>query len=80
MAKQFDVLKHRFVPRHEVLPEEDAADVLERYKIRPEQLPRLLVTDPAAMAIGARPGELIKITRDSQVAGETVAYRLCVEG
>lgn len=79
MAKQFNVLEHQHVPRHEILPEEEAAEIMERFSIRPEQLPRLSVVDPCALAIGARPGDLIKITRDSLVSGEAVAYRLCVE-
>ena len=79
MAKPFNVLEHKHVPRHEILSAAEAKEVLKRYSIRPEQLPRLSVIDPCSMAIGARPGDLIKITRDSEVAGEAVAYRLCVE-
>ncbi len=81
MAKpfKFDVLKHEFVPRHEVLSEEEIEEVLDEYDISLEQLPRILNTDPGALSVRARPGDVLKITRKSETAGEAVAYRLCVE-
>lgn len=81
MAKpfKFDVLQHEFVPRHEILTEEEIEEVLEQYDISLEQLPRILNTDPGALSVRARPGEVLKITRKSETAGEAVAYRLCVE-
>ncbi len=76
---RFDVLAHEFVPRHEVLTDEEIEEVLERYEITREQLPRILNTDPGALSVRARPGNVVKITRRSLTAGEAVAYRLCVE-
>jgi DNA-directed RNA polymerase subunit H len=79
MAKSFDVLKHELVPRHEVLPAKEAKDLLAKYSARPEQLPRILETDPAARAVGAKAGQILKITRKSATAGEAIAFRVVVE-
>ncbi len=76
---RFDVLKHEYVPRHEILTEEEVEEMLEMYDISREQLPRILNTDPGALSVRARPGDVVKITRKSDTAGEAVAYRLCVE-
>jgi DNA-directed RNA polymerase subunit H (RpoH/RPB5) len=80
MAGEIDVLGHELVPKHEVLTEEEKKEVLERYKVSEFQLPKILASDPAARVIGAKVGDVIKITRESLTAGKTIAYRLVVEG
>lgn len=80
MPKKFDVMKHELVPRHEVLPEPEARRVLERYHIFPEQLPKIMQSDPVCKAIGAKPGQVVKVRRKSPTAGEATAFRLVVEG
>lgn len=80
MVKAFDVMKHELVPRHEVLSDEDAQAVLAQYGVKPDQLPRILASDPVARAVRSRPGQIIKITRKSPTAGEAVAFRYVVEG
>jgi DNA-directed RNA polymerase subunit H len=80
MAKVFDVMKHDLVPRHEVLSEDDAKGLLERYGVAPDQLPKIQASDPVARAIRARPGQIVRIRRKSPTAGEATAYRYVVEG
>ncbi|MEM1689650.1 MAG: DNA-directed RNA polymerase subunit H [Candidatus Hadarchaeales archaeon] len=77
---EIEITKHRLVPKHEVLSQEEAKEVLERYRVEPHQLPLLLSSDPVAKAIGAKPGDIVKITRKSPTAGEIVIYRYVVEG
>jgi DNA-directed RNA polymerase subunit H len=77
---EFDVRKHKLVPKHEVLPPERARQVLERYRVTPHQLPLIKASDPAAKAIGAKPGDILKITRDSPTAGKAIIYRYVIEG
>jgi hypothetical protein len=52
---------------------------LEKYEIRPEQLPRILANDPAVVSIGAKPGQIMKIIRKSPTAKYSTAFRLVVE-
>lgn len=75
----FNVLNHELVPHHEVVSEEEKNEVLARYEVTEDQLPKILVTDPAAKACGARVGDMVKIVRDSPTAGLAVAFRFCVE-
>lgn len=79
-SKPFKVTDHIYVPKHEILSEEEAREVLKRYNVRPEQLPYILSSDPVVQEIGAKPGDIIKITRKSETAGISVYYRLVVEG
>jgi DNA-directed RNA polymerase subunit H (RpoH/RPB5) len=78
--KQFDITKHRLVPFHETISEKEREEIFKKYNIKQDQLPRILDTDPVAIAIGAKPGQIVKITRKSQTAKQAVAYRLVVEG
>lgn len=78
--KPFKVTDHIYVPKHEVLSEKEAREVLKKYNVKPEQLPYILSSDPVVQEIGAKPGDIIKITRKSETAGISVYYRLVVEG
>lgn len=77
--RRFNILEHELVPEHTVLSKEEAKKVLDRYKVQPEQLPKILASDPVAKAIGAKRGDIIKIVRKSKTAQKAVAYRLVVE-
>jgi DNA-directed RNA polymerase subunit H len=78
--EEFDVREHVLVPKHEVLSKDEVKEVLERFRISPEQLPLIKVSDPAAKAVGAKVGDILKITRKSLTAGKAVVYRYVVEG
>jgi len=42
-------------------------------------MPFILVTDPISKEIGAKPGDLVKVSRRSETAGSSVYYRYVVE-
>ncbi len=71
---------HILVPNHGILTSEEAKEVLKRHNAKPEQFPYILSTDPVIKEIGAKPGDLIKIIRKSETAGETIYFRYVVEG
>ncbi len=77
--EKFTVLDHVLVPKHEIMTEEEIEKELGKLGLKREDLPLLLVTDPVAKAIGAKPGDVVRITRESPTAGKTIAYRLVVE-
>jgi len=76
----FNIYEHVLVPKHEIATQEEREKVLSEYRVQPYQLPRLKASDPAVKAIGAKPGDLVKVTRDSPSAGKYVSYRYVVEG
>jgi DNA-directed RNA polymerase subunit H len=77
--KAIDVFKHQLVPEHEVVPRREAEELLERLHIKAHQLPYLRADDPAARQIGAKPWDVVKVTRRSPTAGEVVVYRYVIE-
>ncbi len=76
----FNIFEHVLVPKHEITTQEEREKVLSDYRLQPYQLPRLKTSDPAAKAIGAKPGDVVKVIRDSPTAGKYVSYRYVVEG
>jgi DNA-directed RNA polymerase subunit H len=74
----FNIFKHELVPKHEILPPEEAKELLEKYHIEAHQLPAIKSSDVAVIGIGAKLGDIIKITRESPTAGEHIAYRLVI--
>lgn len=74
-----DILNHQLVPKHEILPFKEKRKVLKRFKIENEKLPKILASDPVVKTINAKPGDVLKITRKSSTAGESVYYRIVTE-
>ena len=79
MKKKFSTDKHDLIPKHSKLSDKHKEKLLEHYNISVYDLPRILKTDPATSSLNAKPGEVIKITRESMTAGEAVFYRVVVD-
>ena len=70
---------HIYVPKHEIMTKKESQMVLDEFNCKPTELPLIFVNDPAIMGLGVKPGDLIKITRTSSTAGESLYYRYVVE-
>ncbi len=75
---RFDIFTHELVPEHVICPDEELKDLLLKFNLERRQLPKILISDPAVKAIGAKPGQVVKIFRESAISSETIAYRLVV--
>lgn len=75
----FNILKHKHVPKHEILSDEEKQYVYDHFNISENsQLPEISRYDPVAVAIGLRPGQVCRITRKSKSAIESYYYRYCI--
>ena len=70
---------HVYVPKHEIMTKKEAEEVLKKFNCMPTELPLIFVNDPAILGLGIKPGDMIKITRKSPTAGESIYYRYVVE-
>jgi DNA-directed RNA polymerase subunit H len=77
--KKLEVEKHELVPKHILLSEREKEGLLEKYGIALRQLPRISIEDPAVKNINGKIGDVVKITRKSPTAGETLYYRVIVK-
>jgi len=70
---------HVYIPKHEIMTKKEAEEVLKKFNCKPSELPLIYVNDPAIIVLGVKPGDMIKISRNSNTAGESIYYRYVVE-
>ncbi|UYP45853.1 DNA-directed RNA polymerase subunit H [Candidatus Lokiarchaeum ossiferum] len=78
-SKKLDVLAHELVPSHTILTKAETDQLLKDYSIRLVNLPRIFEDDPAALALGAKEGSVVKIVRKSTTMVDRIdTYRFVV--
>jgi DNA-directed RNA polymerase subunit H (RpoH/RPB5) len=75
----FDISKHRKVPKHRIITEEEVQAISKEYHIADiKKIPKIDSQDPMAKWIGARPGDVIEITGMCVASAENKHYRYCL--
>lgn len=73
---QINVTHHVDVPRHILCSNAKRDEILEKYSVSREQLPKIVVNglypDAVAKYLGARKGQLVKIIRPAEAVGDVV--------
>jgi len=72
--------EHILVPKHEVLGEEEVKEVLKKYGITKNELPKILKSDSALNDLNVNVSDVIKITRKSHTVGVSLYYREVIDG
>jgi len=80
---KFNVLQHKLVPEHRLLADDEAERVLKALRITKDQLPKIKKADPVIQVLERVhgpivEGRIIKVTRISETAGVSEAYRLVI--
>jgi len=73
-----DLGSHHLVPLHEVMKSDEVEELLKKYECTINDIPKIKDTDPMVLKIGAKAGDVLKITRRSDTAGEAKYYRAVV--
>jgi DNA-directed RNA polymerase subunit H len=72
------ILEHEMVPKHEVLSKKESEELLKKYGITSDNLPKINENDPVVQVVKAKKGDVLRIIRRSPTAGEAVYFRLVV--
>ena len=73
MAKK---IEHELIPEHAKISDKEKKELLDKYHISENELPVILSKDAAIAHLDVKPGDIIKVTRNSATAGESIFYRV----
>ena len=73
---KIDIQEHMLVPTHEIMTEDEIAEEFSDVEYDFKDLPKIKSFDPVVKAIGAKSGDVLRITRESQTSGVFVTYRI----
>ena len=74
----FDIFKHKLVSPTEVLSEEERERIIKFYHAEAYQFPWIKGSDPVSIILGAKPGDILKVSGISQTAGTHGKYRYVI--
>ena len=78
--KTISTIGHILVPKHSKLSDKDKKELLDTYNIKPDQLPKISIKDPAIKEIELEINDVIKIERKSKTAKTSIYYRVVIDG
>lgn len=70
----FNIFSHSLVPEHQILTKEEIDGILIQYNATISNLPKLFEDDPAAIAVNAQIGDVVRILRSH----DNFVYRLVI--
>lgn len=71
-------LSHFLVPKHEILAKSKHQELLSSLGVDEQKFPKIKLNDPQVKLLGAKEGDIIKITR-ADPTKENIYYRLVVK-
>lgn len=78
-SEKLEIKNHILVPKHEKCSETEKKSILQKYATELKDFPKININDAALYNLDVKPGDLVKISRDSATAGKAIFYRVVIE-
>lgn len=78
-TETLNIKDHVLVPKHEKCSESEKKSIVNKYVSDLKDFPKISINDAALYNLDVKPGDMIRITRDSPTAGKSVFYRVVIE-
>ncbi|MEM3126688.1 MAG: DNA-directed RNA polymerase subunit H [Candidatus Woesearchaeota archaeon] len=75
----FQIKEHVLVPKLVKLSESQKEEILKKYNVTIKELPKISINDPSIQDLNVKPGDIVKIERDSPTAGKALYFRAVTE-
>jgi len=75
-----DLIKLKIMSRYKRIPQnsEDYKKVIDDYNLKKREIPRIFLNDHGAKYYNLKKGDLVRVKRPSETAGESIGYRLVI--
>jgi DNA-directed RNA polymerase subunit H (RpoH/RPB5) len=75
-----NLVEHIYVPKHEILSNDESSQIIEAYNTRKRDMPKILTNDSIARYYNMQVGQICRILRPSETSGFVPYYRLVIKG
>lgn len=75
----FDIFSHELVPDHKFATKDEIEKLQRKFGIKLSQLPKISEYDPVVRTLGARVGDVLRITRESATTKTSSVFRVVIE-
>lgn len=73
---QANISKHTLVIPHRIMTQDQAEEIMKKYKLDKDKIPAILTTDMMCRFIGGKVGDMVELKRKSETAGQSIYYRI----
>jgi|UniRef100_A0A6C0H158 DNA-directed RNA polymerase subunit H (RpoH/RPB5) len=75
-----NITEHVLQPSFRLLTKKEVEEYFKTFDNKKREMPRMLDSDPVARYFGAKIGDIFEINRPSITTGESISYRIVIQG
>ncbi len=73
-----NLVEHVCSPNYEILNKDETEKFLSSYQVTKRNLCKMDISDPASKYLYVKKGQIVRIIRNSELAGQTIGYRVII--
>jgi DNA-directed RNA polymerase subunit H (RpoH/RPB5) len=73
-----NLVEHVSSPQYEILTQKEMEEFMAAYQVSKRKLSKMDDNDPASQYLYIKKGQIVRIIRDSEISGKSIAYRVVI--